>query len=244
VSSGGSWRTESFRAHGEGLAGHALGNLVIAALTDIAGGFPQALDAAASLLGARGRVLPSTTTDVVLVGEMCEGGRIAGQAAAANSESPLCRVHLEPAGPPAYPPALEAIAGADLVVVGPGSLFTSLLPNFLVAGVADAMRACAGRKVYVCNVANQRGETCGMDATDHVRALVDHGLGGVFDTVLAHDDAAYPLPPDVEPVSCDPACVGEIRALGPQVVLADVVDRADPRHHDPALLVAALREVM
>lgn len=231
-------------AHGHGLAGHALGNLVIAALADLEGGFPQALDAAGAMLAARGRVLPSTTTDVVLVAELSEGGRIAGQAAAANSASPLCRVHLEPAGPPAFPPAIEAIAVADLVVVGPGSLFTSLIPNFLVAGVTGALRASHARKVYVCNVANQRGETQGMDAFEHVRALADHGLGGAFDVVLVHDTVADPLPPGVEPVVCDAECASRIAALGVTVVAADLVDGADPRHHSAAKLAAALAGVM
>jgi uncharacterized cofD-like protein len=229
--------------HGHGLAGHALGNLVIAALADIEGGFAEALDVAGELLGARGRVLPSTITDVVLVAELCEGGNIKGQAAAANSNGPLRRVHLEPAEPPAFAPALEAIRSADLVVLGPGSLFTSLLPNFLVAGVTEALRESRARKVYVCNVANQRGETSGMDAVDHVRALFDHGLGGAFDVVLAHDSAAYPLPPGVEPVVCDAELALAIMALGPAVVTTDLVDRGDPRHHDPDRLGDALVEV-
>lgn len=230
-------------AHGHGLAGHALGNLVIAALADISGGFPEALAAAGELLGSRGRVLPSTVADVRLVGEVAEGARIQGQAASANSDEPLTRVHLEPENPAAYPPALAAIAEADLVVVGPGSLFTSLLPNFLVAGVADALRDSPARRVYVCNVANQRGETCGMDAVAHVRALVAHGLGGVFDTVIAHDSERFPLPAEVEPVVCDTRCADEISASGPRVVLGDLVDRADPRHHDPELLCRAIGEV-
>jgi uncharacterized cofD-like protein len=227
---------------GHGLAGHALGNLVIAALADLEGGFAEALDAAGEMLGARGRVLPSTIADVVLVGELCEGGRVAGQAAAANM--PLRRVHLEPADPPAYPPALDAIREAELIVVGPGSLFTSLLPNFLVAGVTGALRESPARRVYVCNVANQRGETSGMDAADHVRALFEHGLAGCFDVVLVHDPLAFPLPPGVEPVASGAAVAEEIAALGPAVASADLADRSDPRHHDPELLVSALAEVM
>ena len=227
---------------GHGLAGHALGNLLIAALTDLEGGFPQALETAAAMLGARGRVLPSTTSDVVLVGELCEGGQVAGQAAAANL--PLRRVRLEPADPPAHVPALDAIRAADLVVAGPGSLFTSLLPNFLVAGVADALRQSAATRVYVCNVANQRGETSGMDAAAHVRALLDHGLEGCFDVVLVHDTLAFPPPPGIEPVLSTEEATAEIARLGPRVLVADLVDRVDSRHHDAVLLGTALREVM
>jgi uncharacterized cofD-like protein len=231
--------------HGLGLAGHALGNLVIAALADIEGGFPRALEVAGELLGARGRVLPSTLEDVALVAEVGDGVRIKGQAAAANSELPVCRVHLEPAGPSAYPPALAVIRSADVVLVGPGSLYTSIMPNFLVVGVIEALRASRGRRVYMCNVANLRGETYGMDAADHVRALADHGLTGCFDVVLVHDTDAFP--PGIggpEAVYAGETQRDAIRALVPEVVAADLVDTADPRHHDPLRLLAALSEVL
>jgi uncharacterized cofD-like protein len=230
---------------GEGLAGHALGNLVIAALADICGDFPRALDAAGELLGAHGRVLPSTLQDVVLIAEVSEGRRIEGQAAAAASLVPLSRVLLQPAAPAAYEPALEALREADLVVVGPGSLYTSLLPNFLVAGITETMRDSHARRVYVCNVANQRGETGGMDAAAHVRALVDHGLSGVFDVAVVQDTDIHPAPPGtVEPVLCDRACRAAIESHGLAVVGADLIDPADPRHHDPGKLGAALREAV
>jgi uncharacterized cofD-like protein len=236
-------------AGGEGLAGHALGNLIIAALADIEGGFPAALETAGSLLGARGRVLPSTLENIVLLAEIGEGLFIEGQAAAANSEMPLCRVHLDPADPPAYPPVLDVIREADVVLVGPGSLYTSIMPNFLVAGIAEALRACIGRRVYLCNVANQRGETYGMDAADHVRALVEHGLAGALDVVLLHDTDVYP--PDYPPsVSKAEIVVGgepqrdAIVGMGLDVVGADLVEPTDPRHHDRDKLLSALRGVL
>ena len=129
---------------GEGLAGHALGNLIIAALAEIEGGFAEGIDAAGVLLGCRGRVLPSTLTDVVLSAEDECGDRITGQANVARSTAPVHRVHMDPHEPPAYPPAIEAIGAADLVVIGPGSLYTSVIPNLLVAGVADALRDVLG----------------------------------------------------------------------------------------------------
>jgi uncharacterized cofD-like protein len=231
---------------GEGLAGHAIGNLVIAALTDMCGSFPVALEAAGELLGARGRVLPSTLADVTLVAELADCRRIAGQAAAAASLVPLHRVHLEPSAPAAYPPVLDALRDADLVVVGPGSLYTSLLPNFLVEGVTEAVAGGRARRAYVCNVANQRGETAGMDASDHVAALVDHGLGDAFDVVVVQDTVAYPPTPSdaVEPVLCNANCAARIRAYGFEVLATDLVDPQDPWHHDPARLAAALAEVM
>lgn len=238
-------RVFSYRfPHGEGLAGHALGNLIIAALSDLEGSFPDALCVAGDLLGARGRVLPSTLDDVVLVAEDVEGGRVVGQANVAESTSPIASVRFvgdEPAE--AYPPAVAAIRSADLVVVGPGSLFTSILPNFLVHGIADALRACRGKVVYVCNVANQRGETGGMNAADHLAALVRHGLEDVFDLVLVHDSDRFPLRGAVEPVRGGVREAVAIRAMGVDVVLADLADPADPRHHERRRLLRALEEV-
>jgi uncharacterized cofD-like protein len=229
--------------HGEGLAGHALGNLVIAALADIEGSFPAALDAAGRLLGSRGRVVPSTLDDVVLAAEDVEGVRVVGQRNVAESVTPIARVRFVGGEASAFPPAAEAITEADLVVIGPGSLFTSILPNFLVAGIRDAVLATRGTVVYVCNVANQRGETTGMDAADHLDALTRHGLAGAIDVVLLHDEASHPLPADLDPVHAGPAVLARMRATGVETLTADLIDAADPRHHDRDALAAALREV-
>jgi len=229
--------------HGEGLAGHALGNLVIAALADIEGSFPAALDAAGRLLGSRGRVVPSTLDDVVLAAEDVEGVRVVGQRNVAESATPIARVRFTGGEAAAYGPAAEAIAGADLVVIGPGSLFTSILPNFLAGGIREALLATTGRVVYVCNVANQRGETTGMDAGDHLAALDRHGLAGAIDVVIVHDEAAYPLHADLDPVHASERVLARLRAAGVEPFLANVADVADPRHHDRAALLAALRAV-
>ena len=230
--------------HGEGLAGHALGNLIIAALADIEGSFPAALDAAGTLLGARGRVAPSTLDDVVLVAEDVEGVRVVGQKNVAESATPIARVRFAGGEASAYEPAAQAIAEADLVVIGPGSLFTSILPNFLAGGIREALLSTRGTVVYVCNVANQRGETTGLDAADHMDALRRHGLAGAIDVVLLHDDAAWPLPEDLDPVRADEPVLTRIRATGADPVLSNLVDAADPRHHDRAALLSALGEVI
>jgi uncharacterized cofD-like protein len=231
--------------HGEGLAGHALGNLIIAALTDIEGSFANALLDAARLLGSRGRVLPSTLDDVVLAARDIHGNQVVGQVAVAENVSPIARVCYEGAEPDVYPPVVEALLQADLVVVGPGSLYTSILPNFLVHGVTDALRATKGKVVYVCNVANQRGETGGMDAADHVRALVDHGLEGVLDLAIVHDTDAHPLGGGgVQPVAGGKREATRIGEMGVKVMAADLVDVADPRHHSRERLLAALQAVM
>ncbi len=229
--------------HGEGLAGHALGNLVIAALADIEGSFPAALDAAGMLLGSRGRVVPSTLDDVVLAAEDVEGVHVVGQRNVAESETPIARVLFTGGEAAAYPPAAEAILAADLVVIGPGSLFTSILPNFLAGGIRDALLATQGRVIYVCNVANQRGETTGMDAADHLAALDRHGLAGAVDVVIVHDEIAHPLHADLDPVRVGERVLARIRESNIEPFLANVVDVDDPRHHDRAALLTALREV-
>jgi uncharacterized cofD-like protein len=226
---------------GEGLAGHALGNLILAALTDMHGDFALAIDAAAVMLGARGRVLPSTLADIVLSAEDCAGEKVTGQANVARSAVPLRRVQVDPPLPPAYPPVLEAIAEADLVVIGPGSLYTSIIPNLLIDGVAETLRTTRARLIYVCNVANQRGETTDMNALDHVRALIEHGLSGAITDVLVHDTDITPLPPGVSAVEAGAATREGIRVLGITVHATDLVHLSNPMHHDPALLCAALR---
>lgn len=227
-------------AEGEGLAGHALGNLIIAALADLEGGFAEAVEEAGRLLEVRGRVLPSTLADVVLSGRDSAGDLVIGQAKLAESEGPVTTVCIEPAAVPAYPPALEALHSADLIVIGPGSLFTSVIPNFLVEGMIDAVVSSSATVVYVCNVGNLRGETTGMDAADHVDALIRHGLGGAIDVALVD---ASTSPDDGTHVTGGPDVLRRIEARGIRALSADLVDPADPMRHDPDRLIAALAEV-
>lgn len=235
--------------HGEGLAGHALGNLVIAALADITGSFPAAIDAVESYLQARGHVHPSTLADVELHGVDRAGATLSGQATLATNPEPLARVRLEPARPAVHGPALAAIRSADVIVVGPGSLYTSLIPNFLVADVSEAVRESSATRVYVCNVANMRGETGGLDAADHVVALHEHGLAGAIDIVIAHEPQpchSHLCDDDVrvEPVVFDAEIRTRIEALGPRVVTADLADPADPVRHSREALCRVLERVI
>jgi uncharacterized cofD-like protein len=231
-------------AAGEGLAGHSLGNLIIAALVDIEGGFAEAIDAAGEIIGTCGRVLPSTLEDVVLEALDSTGSHVSGQALVAQSSGPIMRVCLSPEAPSAYPPALDAIMAADVVVIGPGSLFTSIMPNLLVGGVAQALQNTEARVVYVCNVANQRGETTGMDAREHVDAVIAHGLADAIDVVLLHDTDASPLPEGVPAVDGSAAVREQIRTLGIDVVARDLADAEFPMHHDAVSLCHALGEVL
>lgn len=227
-------------AAGEGLAGHAIGNLIIAALADIEGGFAEAVEAAGRLLRVRGRVLPSTLANVVLSGRNRAGDLVIGQASVADTDGPIAEVCLGPAPVPGYPPALDAIRAADVVIIGPGSLFTSIIPNFLVGGVLDALRASSATVVYVCNVANLRGETAGMSAADHVDALLSHGLDGLIDVVVVDVPESGERTAEV---LAGPAERERIAAHGIRIVAADLVDPDMPARHDRTRLAAALSGV-
>jgi len=234
---------------GEGLAGHALGNLIIAALADLTGDFAQAVRTAERALETRGHVFPSTLEDVRLHGVDREGVEVVGQASLAANPTAVHRAFLEPACPAANPEALAAIRAADLVVFGPGSLYTSIIPNFLVCGVAQALRDSRALRVYACNVANLRGETGGLDAAQHVEALIDHGLDGAIDVVLVHDPAMGPGvlcddDPGIEPVRFDDHARARIEALGARVFSADLVDPCDPVRHERQRLCRALEGVL
>ncbi len=233
-------------AHGQGLAGHAIGNLILAALTDVAGSFPEAVELVGEYLEVRGRVLPSTIEDVLLHGFDRAGNGVLGQAELAANPEPVASVFLEPELPAAYPPVLDAITEADAIVIGPGSLYTSIIPNFLVAGVADAVRASNALRVYVCNVANMRGETLGLDAGDHVQALVDHGLEGAIDVAVVHRcDAEERVCDDsVDPVSAPDEALARIAALGVRAVTADLADPEHSVRHLPSALGKTLGEVL
>jgi uncharacterized cofD-like protein len=237
-----------YRFPGDGaLAGHALGNLVISALADITGDFVEAVRTAGEWLDIRGRVLPSTLEDVRLIAVDRDGRPIEGQATIANNPVPIASVRLDPEAPAAYPEAVEAIESADLVVIGPGSLFTSIVPNLLVDGVADALRRCPGTRAYLCNVANQRGETQGMDAAEHVEALFAHGARDAVDVVFV-DESSRAEPSGEEPkpdrVDGSAGALRRIEELGARVVTGRFAERDDARHHDPSAIARALEGVL
>ncbi len=235
---------------GEGLAGHALGNLIMAALADQHGGFMAAIEHSEALLRTRGRVLPSTLENVGLCAVDASGHPVDGQARIANTVGPFADVALDPPDPEAHPAAVAAILQADVIVIGPGSLFTSILPNFLVPGIAQAVRDSSAKVVYVCNVANQRGETSGMDAADHVATLLAHGLDHGVDVALVHragarDDAMCENEgSSPECVDASPETVARIEARGVRAVVADLADLAHPVRHDRDALCRSLREVL
>ena len=216
------------------LAGHPLGNLLIAALADLRDDFVAAVDEVAAMSGVRGRVLPATPVPVRLRADVGER-EITGQVAIAQGPGPVRRLYLEPPDAEATPDAVDAIEEATLTVLGPGSLFTSVLAALIVPGVGAAVREAA-RVALVLNVAQQMGETAGMDAAAHVRALFDHVPGLRLDAVLVHDG---PLAGVARPVVVDEEALAQLRA---PLVRADLT--AGGARHDPDKLAAALKGLL
>jgi uncharacterized cofD-like protein len=222
-------------ARGE-LAGHSLGNLILVALQDLSGGdLVEALDRLARVLEVPGRVLPCTLEHVTLHAR-ASGGAVTGQVAVAATPR-LEEVWLEPAAPPATPDAVRAISGADLVVLGPGSLYTSLLPNLLVPGIADALTRCRAPIVFIANLREQAGETEGMHLGAHLDALYAHIPRLELDVLVAHDGAA---PSGAgAPLVVDPDALAD--RVG-RIVLADLLDGEDG--HAPAALARVLGQLL
>jgi uncharacterized cofD-like protein len=182
-----------FPDEGGGVEGHSFGNLFISALAEITGSFEEAVAESGRVLAVHGQVLPSTLHDVQLVADVLlphtlNEVRVQGESSIPESPGKIRRVWLEPNDPPAFPESIQAILAADLIVVGPGSLFTSILPNLLVPDIAAAISASRALKIYVCNVATQPGETDGFTCGDHVRVIEEHVGSGLFDIVVANSN--------------------------------------------------------
>jgi uncharacterized cofD-like protein len=197
------------------------------------------------VLSIRGRVLPSTLRDVTLVGELLLTGdldqvnRVEGESRITETQGCIQRVFLQPEEAPAYPDSIRAILEADLIVLGPGSLYTSLLPNLLVRDLAAAVQASRALKVYVCNTATQPGETEDYSVLDHVTAIEDHTQPALFPIVLANDRQVGTLLPRLQWVKLDPPVNGRRRLL-----TTDLIDEARPWRHDSDKLARALLNLL
>ncbi|MBP8973048.1 MAG: YvcK family protein [Anaerolineae bacterium] len=237
-----------YRFANGGLEGHSLGNLFLTALADIAGGMDRAVALTERVLAVEGRVLPATLqNNVTLWAEVRVPGediprRVAGESQIVQTGGRIEHVFLAPDQVRAFPEAVRAILAADLIVIGPGSLYTSILPTLLVGGITEAVRASSALRVYLCNVATQLGETDGYTATNHVEALEKHIGRGVFDVVLSNnsypsknagENTHYVLPP----------LTTEAVYARYQWRAADLTDSDRPWRHDPTKLAKALLAV-
>jgi uncharacterized cofD-like protein len=227
--------------HGSALEGHSFGNLFIVAMSEVTGNFERALQESSRVLAVRGRVLPSTLADVMLCAEMDDEGTVWGESNITLSGKRIRRVYLEPATPPACPEAVQAIQEADMVIVGPGSLYTSVLPNLMVGGVNEALLRSEALKVFVCNVATEPGETDGYSVTDHIEALLRHLPGGEnpFHCVLGNNRLGLPMPPSGRVAPVIPNGHAD-RGIARVLVMADLVDDTNAVRHDSFKLANAL----
>lgn len=230
-------------ASGNGLSGHSLGNLLITALAEITGSFEEGVAESGRVLAVRGKVLPATLHDVRLVADIQlpdqnNEVQVKGESNIPQAAGRIRRVWLEPSNPLAFPPAVQAILNADLVVIGPGSLYTSVLPNLLVPDLADALRVSRALKFYVCNVASQPGETDHYTCGDHIRSLEKHLGSRLFDMVIINNRFSSHLPENIHFIKPENN-LGEEYA----VYKTDLVDMENPWRHDSQKLSEAITDL-
>jgi uncharacterized cofD-like protein len=224
---------------GSGLDDHAFGNLFIAAMTAVTGDFEEAVRESNRVLAVRGQVLPATSVPLNLGAILQSGRTLQGQVAISNAEEPISQVTIEPGDVRGNPEALERILEADMVVIGPGSLCSSVLPNLLISDIRDAVAAATGVRVYVCNVATQPGETGEFTAAAHLRALFDHIGDGLIDYALLNSNHAARRPEGWlgQPVQVDER---RLEQLPVTVIEEDLIDVTNAHRHDSAKLASAL----
>jgi uncharacterized cofD-like protein len=231
------------------LNGHSFGNLFIMAMAEITGDFEHAIRESGRVLAVRGQIVPSTLRDVTLMAEMADGQTRVGESSIPHPNgdgdgavaTAIKRVFLQPE-PTINPEAEEAILNAEMIIVGPGSLYTSILPNLVVDGMAEALKASPAIKVFVCNVATQPGETDAFRVSDHLKAIEGHLGANIFDFIVVNSNNNYPLPPSAQAagirrVVYDAATVNQ-RSI--HAVLVDVVNARVSTHHDPDKLARAI----
>ncbi len=241
--------TDLFRyrfAEGEGLTGHSFGNLFLAAMTGITGNFDRAIKESSRVLNIVGRVLPATLSIVRLCAELDDGTIVEGESTISKAKRPIRRVFFDPNLVEPLDEVIEAIRDADAIVLGPGSLFTSILPNFLIDRITTEVSRASAVKLYVCNVMTQPGETDGMTAADHVEALFQNAGARVCDYVIVNDQAPQKLlgayaEEQQEPVDPD---VKRIEQLGLRAVLAPIISETATVRHDAEKLGATVIDVI
>lgn len=232
---------------GTGMEGHSFGNLFIATMSDIIGDFEKAVEESSKVLAVRGRVLPSTLSDVVLGAVMKDGTEARGETAIVGSRKGISRVYLIPEDAKPMMEAVKAIEQADAIVLGPGSLYTSILPNLMVKGITNAIKRSKALKIYVCNIMTQPGETDGYTASDHVRAILEHVGRGVVDYALVDTSRVAKgllekyRAQGSEPVEPDLSAIASFEV---GVVADEFVSEKGFIRHDPAKLARAIMKLL
>ena len=231
---------------GEGLSGHSFGNLLLTALSEVTGDFHQAIKLSSEVLAIRGTIYPSTLVNVKLEATLTSGERRLGESSITGSGGGIRRMQLQPRRCEPIQETLEAIAAADLITLGPGSLYTSVIPNLLVDGVANAIERSRAPKAYVCNLMWEPGETEGYSAADHLQSIFEHSRPGLVDYVIVNREAASAAAlaryaaQHAQPVAVDDARLAE---MGVDVRAHDVLDDGDVLRHDPLALARILVDI-
>jgi uncharacterized cofD-like protein len=233
--------------NGGGLVGHSFGNLFLTALTGITGDFHQAILTAESVLSVRGKVYPATLSDLRLRGRGISGAVYEGETAVGVSYEKLAGIELDPPAPPAFPPAVAALEGADAILLGPGSLYTSILPNLLIPGIRQAIAKSRARVVLLLNLMTQPGETDGMMGVAHVHAIERHIGPGLIHSVLCNS-APIPAPllthyaeTGSEPVRVEREA---LERAGVEVAATDLLAEGELIRHDPEKLAGAVLDLL
>ncbi|HEX4783760.1 MAG TPA: uridine diphosphate-N-acetylglucosamine-binding protein YvcK [Candidatus Sulfotelmatobacter sp.] len=232
---------------GSGLEGHSFGNLFLAALTSLTSDFSEAVRLSSEILLTRGHIYPATTSNIELEALMEDGTRVRGETNITASKGRICELSLVPPDVGPMPQTLEAIANADLITIGPGSLFTSLIPNLLVRGIAKAIVQSPATKVYICNLMTQANESLGLTAADHIRALNKHAQKQIFDFALLNRTCASA---ELQAkYASEGACQIEndfeaIEALGVIPVLGDYLEEAGVARHNTSRVARDLMQLM
>ena len=227
---------------GSGLAGHSFGNLFIVAMTGVVGNFEEAIRQTSRVLAVRGQIIPSTLANVTLCAKTDDARTIEGESSISETTAKgrIREVFLQPEDSPAHPEAVRAILDADMIVLGPGSLYTSILPNLLVKGIRRAFTASPAMKAYVCNVATQPGETDGFDVSHHVAAIEEHIGGSLLQCVVVNDNVSGTLP---NADRSQPVTVDSLLENGIRLVKADVVSEKNRYHHDSKKLARTVMRI-
>jgi uncharacterized cofD-like protein len=232
---------------GSGLEGHSFGNLFLAALTSLTSDFSEAVRLSSEILLTRGHIYPATTSNIELEALMEDGTRVRGETKITASKGRIRELFLVPPSVGPMPQTLEAIAHADMITIGPGSLFTSLIPNLLVRGITQAIVESPATKVYICNLMTQANESLGLTAADHIRALNSHAQKQIFDYALLN---RIPASPDLQAkYATEGACqivndLDAIEALGVIPVLGDYLEEAGVARHNTSRVACDLMQLV
>jgi uncharacterized cofD-like protein len=234
-----------FRSGGD-MEGHNFGNLFVAALTEITGDFGQAIQLASKILNTRGRIYPVTTANATLVASMDDGSLVRGETSISASKKRIVELMLDPPDAAPLPETLEAIERADLITVGPGSLYTSLITNLLVQGIPEALAAARGVRVFICNLMTQANESLGLSASQHIERIYEHTGAPVFDYAILN---TAPVSPEMllryaaesaVPIEAD---VDRVESLGVKCIVGNFLSEEDVLRHASDRVTGALMDL-